>query len=720
MATGDKLVTFDMAKELHDKVDGDLEELKSAIDTVKDEALAAFPESSAGPADMLTVTDGADNIPLKTLSVAIEPKQDLHGYDKPWVGGAGKNLASPVTDSNGWSINVGGSFSVNGDILAVEITAAVSSGVYAKSGSTLRNILTSLSGQYTWSIDVKASASISAAIGVQGIAMRNHVTVGTSWTRISGTGTFTATSVPFVIYNNGSTAATIEARNLQIEAGSTATDYAPYSNICPIEGYDSVDVVRIGKNLFPSEGVWQNGSINTSGNNFSSDYGIRTADYLKIAPNTAYTFSALGMSDDCAVFCFDKNYNLLNRFQLWSINSTNRNSASFTTPVGTFYYRVRLTGSDYRPDRAMGFQLELGSSATAYEPYNSQSVSVNVKSVNNNATVYGGTVTVNEDGSGTLVVDRAKVTLTGNESLAYSATTKSFYHDAADTVPGIAGKEYTIAFDGTCDRFAPYDGVTAWANLTTACVGYVNAASPRLRFSIPGETEVTESVRAKLAGTEVAYKLATPQTYPLTATQLRTLLGNNTLWCDAGQVSMTYRQDTGTVIDSSVQDLRDNTLSLTSWYKNMPRTAGSVTINGLTFTLQTYEPDHIVLKVSGTATEDTSIKLDRNPVEIYTSSDRYKKGIPVINGHKYSITADVYSTTVPIESRSIMFGIGMSNQPIESFITGEGAESDYLMPHMLFKSGYTFNCNIWISIFDSSQFGYALEHIIKRIIALET
>ena len=36
----------------------------------------------------------------------------------------------------------------------------------------------------------------------------------------------------------------------QLESGSSATAFAPYSNICPITGHTGANVVRTGKNLF--------------------------------------------------------------------------------------------------------------------------------------------------------------------------------------------------------------------------------------------------------------------------------------------------------------------------------------------------------------------------------------------------------------------------------------------------------------------------------------
>ena len=38
--------------------------------------------------------------------------------------------------------------------------------------------------------------------------------------------------------------------SVQIELGSSATSYAPYSNICPISGFTGVNVPVKGKNLF--------------------------------------------------------------------------------------------------------------------------------------------------------------------------------------------------------------------------------------------------------------------------------------------------------------------------------------------------------------------------------------------------------------------------------------------------------------------------------------
>ena len=47
-----------------------------------------------------TFIDGGDDKPMKSLVAEIEATQDLHGYSKPWAGGAGKNKAN-VTITSG-------------------------------------------------------------------------------------------------------------------------------------------------------------------------------------------------------------------------------------------------------------------------------------------------------------------------------------------------------------------------------------------------------------------------------------------------------------------------------------------------------------------------------------------------------------------------------------------------------------------------------------------
>ena len=55
---------------------------------------------------------------------------------------------------------------------------------------------------------------------------------------------------------------------------------------------------------------------------------------------------------------------------------------------------------------------------------------------------------------------------------------------------------------------------------------------------------------------QVVYELVTPQTYHLTPQEITTLLGQNNIWADAGDTSVTYRADTKLYIDKKIAELQ--------------------------------------------------------------------------------------------------------------------------------------------------------------------
>ena len=52
------------------------------------------------------------------------------------------------------------------------------------------------------------------------------------------------------------------------------------------------------------------------------------------------------------------------------------------------------------------------------------------------------------------------------------------------------------------------------------------------------------------------YELATPLTYQLTPTEVKTLLGQNNIWADTGDSSVSYRADTKKYIDAKIAELQ--------------------------------------------------------------------------------------------------------------------------------------------------------------------
>ena len=142
---------------------------------------------------------------VKNLDVELLPIQDLHGYDKPWSAGAGKNK-----------------------INAQDATLTGAGYIY-------NGALALPAGTYTMSLTWSGSGTPSASFGIFD---------GNGTALVSGSHNFPYT---FTLSADAVTARFYAAvsgtySKIMIEQGSTATTYAPYENICPITGHDSVTV----------------------------------------------------------------------------------------------------------------------------------------------------------------------------------------------------------------------------------------------------------------------------------------------------------------------------------------------------------------------------------------------------------------------------------------------------------------------------------------------
>ena len=67
-------------------------------------------------------------------------------------------------------------------------------------------------------------------------------------------------------------------------------------------------------------------------------------------------------------------------------------------------------------------------------------------------------------------------------------------------------------------------------------------------------TDKTE-FKTAMDGIQLVYDLATPITYHLTPQEVRTLLGTNNVWSDAGSVAVTYKADVQLYIDKRISAL---------------------------------------------------------------------------------------------------------------------------------------------------------------------
>lgn len=171
----------------------------------------------------------ASEMPMPSLKVSVEAKQDLHGYDHPWVGGAGKNKLPNALNNNQSSIT---QFDV---VMTIDGDGFHFQGTSSGNGGRLNLITKSINlsaGTYTFSAS-NLGTNLTAYVEVRSdiIANANNPVF-----------TLTETTTVYVGFNVVNGATYNLTAFVQIEQGSTSTSFEPYSNICPITGWDAVVV----------------------------------------------------------------------------------------------------------------------------------------------------------------------------------------------------------------------------------------------------------------------------------------------------------------------------------------------------------------------------------------------------------------------------------------------------------------------------------------------
>lgn len=301
-------------------------------------------ESSVSPTitDGMATFDSLEEAEVTELKIALSPKQDLHGYANPWVGGAGKNLLKTY---DSWSTtppttkNADGSLSVIGE----------------KTGSNNAyniGVVTLPTGTY----------ALSKGGGTGDIYFQAQANGSTIANTQNGDTTFTLsaeTEVTFRIFIRAGV--TYNAKLYpQVEVGTSSTAYAPYSNICPI--YPSN-----GKNLIDADTVWS--AYRQDDGTFVNPLGTTHYSIPQSLVGKELTFSAKVKANSSSANCrvsasiggSTKNGNLVNTTDSFTLTSLT------ITPTSTSDYLVLQSSGDNGTYKEI--QLELGSTTTPYVPY---------------------------------------------------------------------------------------------------------------------------------------------------------------------------------------------------------------------------------------------------------------------------------------------------------------------------------------------------------------
>lgn len=494
----------------------DQTDLQSALDNKADIIL-----SSASGA-VASFSDGGA-YPVTALSVGIEPVQDLHGQSSPYPAGGGKNLAN-ISDATVTSqTNLG--------------TVTLPAGTYAASCTATNN------GSIVGYFRIIQGSTQLMSVGVNTDANK---------TRISGSFTLTEQAEVIVRGAGASAGYNFSVADIQIESGSTATSYAPYSNICPISGHTSAVVTRTGKNWLDASAVtWKkwylnNNAFYTAPDSDSTVSWAIGSDGETVTVTTTTAYRGIGVSissaDSDRIFSLTTASSKVALREEYADNSSTIGSGttiSVPVPANTSgFVAIRFDTAGTYTFKA---QLELGSTATAYEPYQAQQVIIDL-----DGTRYGGTLNVL---TGEMTITRTIKVYDGTESWTQlgSDSSRRFrrtlsaktgdgitsHFEVVNTTTGVFGKinlgQYITILDNN-SYFADADAVKAWVKAQ-----YDNGTP-----------------------LEVVYELDTPITVQLTPSQMQTLLGDNAIWADTGDVSVEYRADTKLYIQNLTKPTEDD------------------------------------------------------------------------------------------------------------------------------------------------------------------
>ena len=391
--------------------------------------------------------------PVKQIVGAVEPVQDLHGYDNPWPAGGGKNKADPdsflltnVTYSNGvYSASDGDT----APRLRFKIQQRTSNGTFIDGTQEVTNYITSVG---------RISLTTTIVEGAYYLRFANNGSQTEFQIRIPCSQFAVGTTLTFSANITDITVGACKFKDIQIEVGSTATSFAPYTNICPITGWTGANVYGTGVNVWDEE--WEQGSIDiTTGQNAPSGSSIRSKNYISVKPSESYYFY-VGTEKNALLFGYyaDKTYKGL----IKAGGSNYVQNKVVDIPSDVYYVRFRGVDVSTYSDN---ISLNSPSSDTSYHAHTGNTLTISFPSRN----------LVTETLTGKSINDSGQITNYSAKDMHIAKVESgvTYYISATDTGGGCVYGFFTSepAFGSTS-----YDGTRTVTNVKTVVApitGYI-------------------------------------------------------------------------------------------------------------------------------------------------------------------------------------------------------------------------------------------------------
>lgn len=551
----------------------DLNETNSRLDAIDN-----FEETtkSVGYSSIVDVDDAIAGKAVGT-NVKMIPSQDLNGYDHPWVGEAGKNLL-PLTVTGIKAANTVGTWNENtytlnnititintdnnNNVIGINLNGSPS---MATSFYFLKDTSITLPATCVYSVTTNKSTGFLSNIDT---SVKNG-TISIAYGAIKNndkTMSDTTFTDAYIYMNSNFSESNVVIYPMIRKATETDNTFEPYTNICPLSGWDTIELTRTSNNLFGGDKM-----LNVVKDTFNGTITDRTVRFA--AANTQGQF-------------LDFDYKYKENTQYTFIIKSSNGNISETNKCGTNLIIHYTDGTS----QALVHSV---SGATANVPYTSAFVSEKGKTIKGLAgTWYTNFTTLYVDNSGvfegvlsvsdfepyqgdtyTFTLDNTQYGGTLDVTTGVLTVTHKYYTLPATlnwTTWSAIGENITGSFMATlsdiksltaCDKIKVSNASDIYYGREDYIIASnVSSSYKQICIRLDSSYDTIGKLQTFLTNTpiNIAYEMQSSFTVQLTPTQVKLLQSKNILFSNCGDTKLTYRDNTIGNLGYTVGEIASN------------------------------------------------------------------------------------------------------------------------------------------------------------------
>ena len=468
---------------------------------------------------------------VKACSVDLFPKQDLHGYDSPWVGGGGANKFDEVWENGILDTTTGANVGGYNNVRSKNYIPCLPSTQY--------NFIAP-SSYGMWTVFYDENKDIVTTDLPETPQMSNYARY------INGVIT-TPNTAKYIRFYMVIGYGTTYGNDIAINYPSSNSSYAPYSNICPISGRTEASVKRTGKNMLP-KGVNSTArgvvfTVQDDGEVIVTETATGTAFWgvQFTIPAGSYILSGCPSGGGSNTYLIDIR-NSVGGTEISGISGDTGSGSQFTiTEPLTAYLNIRIASGYSAPSGGLRISpmIRLATiTDDTYESYQGETVTIQL-----GQTVYGGTPDVT---NGKLTIDKKLYTYNGSETWTSEPAT-------ATGIPyflcrnGISEWLYVLTTETIANAYFKSNAGKLHRYQWIDTGNYGLAIGYGLRVALENQnpnTMTVEQFKTWLStnNIQLSAPLANPIEITLTAEQISLLKGNNTLTTDGDNINLSYQE----------------------------------------------------------------------------------------------------------------------------------------------------------------------------------